>query len=92
VALSPREWAILNALLDARQEYVDSIQLEARLWGESGHHSTLASTISRLRNKLRAHHLVGLEISTARGRGYAARYQPDRTVPLRAHANDDHKI
>ncbi|MGH9172949.1 MAG: response regulator transcription factor, partial [Vicinamibacterales bacterium] len=60
VSLSPREWNLIVTLLEAEQEPVEPLRLGQRVWGTRGQPSTLASTVSRLRQKLRAHHLDGI--------------------------------
>lgn len=72
--LSAREWTLLATLIEAEQMPVGAEQIAARLWGTTGRKATLASVVSRLRLRLRAHHIHGIEIMTIRGNGYAIRY------------------
>jgi DNA-binding response OmpR family regulator len=75
VTLSMREWSLLKILIDAGQQPVSAAMIEEQLWGGTGRQSTLASVVSRLRTRLEAHKLEGIEIATVRGVGYAIRFQ-----------------
>jgi DNA-binding response OmpR family regulator len=81
--LSAREWSLLMLLLDADQQPVASSVIEEKIWGEVGRQSTLASVVSRLRDRLQAHRLPAIEILTVRGSGYAVRLYDVDTSLLR---------
>lgn len=75
VVLSPSEWDILIALLDADGEPVTLSILSKVAGHTSGHPGSVASTISRLRRKLRAGAVTGLDIDTIGGKGYVLHYR-----------------
>lgn len=81
--LSSREWSLLKMLIDADQQPVTAEKIEEQLWGAAGRQSTLASVVSRLRQRLDSHRLTGIEIVTVRGTGYAVRYTGLDTSHLR---------
>jgi len=87
-SLSSREWHLLMILIEAQQQPVSAAQLEARIWGTIGHQSTLASIISRLRHRLRANQLYGIDVVTIRNTGYAVRYDSLNSSLLEAIADE----
>jgi DNA-binding response OmpR family regulator len=72
--LSSREWTLLELLIEAKEAPVSAATIEERLWGSAGRQSTLASVVSRLRDRLQSHRLDGIEIVTVRNVGYAVRF------------------
>jgi len=79
VTLSRGEWGVLIALIDAAGEPVSLADLAALARHDGVGVSSVASTISRLRRKLRAHDIRGIEIDTISGRGYTLHYRPERS-------------
>jgi DNA-binding response OmpR family regulator len=78
VSLSPGEWDVLLALLDADGDPVGLAELAEHVRPEPGNVVSLASTISRLRRKLREGGIDGLDIDTISGRGYAIQRRRQR--------------
>lgn len=68
VAITPREWAILEALAARRGRMVPRAVILEEVWGESGetHRASLEVLVGRIRKKLGEHVL-----RTVRGEGYA---------------------
>jgi len=87
--LSTREWALLSILIDARQEPVPAATIEEQIWGATGRQSTLASVVSRVRDRLQSRHLTGIEIVTVRGTGYSIRFDDLDTSQLHGSTSND---
>jgi len=72
--LSPVEWRLFEALLQRRGDTVTSFDLITGPLGRSEENPTTSSLLrlhlSRLRNKVKEHGLMGLNIVTVRGHGY----------------------
>jgi DNA-binding response OmpR family regulator len=74
VTLSPREWDVLMALLEAEGASVPIETLEQHVWGSQGHEAAVVSTVSRIRQRLVDNDFPAIVVKTERG-GYSATFR-----------------